>query len=142
MQQSMPSDNIPNLLYPPTTVRVLDEYASKPERYHNVDHRIDVVKKHINGSQIWLNHRSPSAILELAAIARFFSPFLQLRERCRNCTTSHAPRRSRCSRRGFNSDEHAGQAARGDGVGEVTSALAVDGGECLTGGGVDEVGGG
>jgi len=52
------------------------------------------------------------------------------------------PRMSRCSRRGFNSDEDVGQAARGDGVGEVTRALAVDGGECLTGGGVDEVGGG
>jgi len=52
------------------------------------------------------------------------------------------PRRSRCGRRGFASHEHAGQAARGDGVGEVSRALAVDGGEGLTGGGVDEVGGG
>jgi len=44
--------------------------------------------------------------------------------------------------RGFASDEDVGQAARGDGVGEVSRALAVDGGEGLTGGGVDEVGGG
>ena len=44
--------------------------------------------------------------------------------------------------RGFASDEDVGQTARGDGIGEVTSALAVDGRECLPGGCIDKVGGG